>query len=118
MKLEPNTFFGRIINLIRQSLWTNFIDYSLVATTSHVPVQSLSSVPLPTLLGLSLLSQSPNLCYLAFFTNFICNGDLLSLVLPVSALLYALLSFPLPSRTYWKCAQTYLLCVVLAKFIY
>jgi hypothetical protein len=46
------------------------------------------------------------------------NEDLLSLVLPLSAFLYALLSHPLPSRGYWKLIQSYLLGVVLCKFVY
>ena len=46
------------------------------------------------------------------------NGDLLSLVLPLSLLLYGLLDRPHPSVKYFKYLQLYLLCVIIAKFLY
>lgn len=40
------------------------------------------------------MSQSQNIFYITLFMNFIINGDLLSLVLPLSVLFYGLIERP------------------------
>lgn len=56
------------------------------------------------LLGYTILSLSVQLAYIAMFLGFILNADILSLVLPLSTLLYSLLIHPHPSKGYWKLA--------------
>ena len=70
------------------------------------------------LIGYCLLSQSQSITYFTLFLNFILNADLLSLVLPLSALLYALLDNPLPNVKFWKSLKVYMLTVIFLKFIY
>lgn len=53
-----------------------------------------------------------------FFINFAMSPNLLSLILPLSALLYALLDSPVPSTKYWKMLMLYTLGVVAIKFFY
>ncbi len=56
--------------------------------------QTIYKLPFIKLLGYCFMSQSQNIFYITLFSNFIINGDLLSLVLPLSVLLYALLERP------------------------
>jgi hypothetical protein len=53
-----------------------------------------------------------------FFLNFILSPSVLSLVLPLSALLYAILDSPVPSTRYWKYLMVYTLTVLALKFFY
>jgi len=61
-----------------------------------------------------LLSHSELLCYFAMVLNATVTGSLLSLVLPVLAFLWAMLSSPRPSKSFWVFAITYTeVCAVL-----
>ena len=52
------------------------------------------------------------------FVNFIFNANLISLVFPISALLYAFLDNPAPHVRYWKILMIYMLIIIGFKFIY
>lgn len=52
------------------------------------------------------------------FLNFILNANLISLVLPLSALLYGLLDHPIPNVKYWKYMMIYVLSIIGIKFLY
>ena len=52
------------------------------------------------------------------FFNFIINTNLISLVLPLSALIYAMLDNPQPHLAYWKALMIYMFVVIGLKFIY
>jgi len=52
------------------------------------------------------------------FLNFAYNANMISLVLPVSALFYALLENPKPNNKYWYCVTLYLVCIIALKFFY
>ena len=54
-----------------------------------------------------LISHSELLCYFAMVLNAMVTGSLLSLVLPVLAFLWAMLSSPRPSKSFWVFAITY-----------
>lgn len=55
---------------------------------------------------------------MSIFINFIVNGNLIALLLPLSAFLYALLDRPFPNVKYWKFLMLYMLIVIVFKFIY
>ena len=75
-------------------------------------------MPILRLLSNCILSQSQNISYLVLFINFILSPNILSLLPALSALLYALLDFPVASIKYWKILMGYMLITVAAKFIY
>ena len=54
-----------------------------------------------------LLSHSELLCYFAMVLNAMVTGSLLSVVFPVLAFLWAMLSSPRPSKSFWVFAITY-----------
>jgi len=54
-----------------------------------------------------LLSHSELLCYFAMVLNAVVTGSLLSIVYPVLAFLWAMLSSPRPSKSFWVFAITY-----------
>jgi len=54
-----------------------------------------------------LLSHSELLCYFAMVLNALVTGSLLSIVYPVLAFLWAMLSSPRPSKSFWIFAITY-----------
>ena len=54
-----------------------------------------------------LLSRSEILCYFAMILNVLVNASLLALPYPVSVFLWALLSVPRPTKTYWVTIITY-----------
>lgn len=100
---------------IRDFLWRKAADPLLLLNASGRKIENISMLKL---IGICLMSQSQNICYGAFFINFILSPSILSLVLPLSALLYALLDSPVPSTRYWKLLMFYTLSVVGVKFFY
>ena len=53
------------------------------------------------------MSRSELLCYFAMVLNTLINASLLSLPYPISVFLWAMLSVPRPSKTYWITIMTY-----------
>ncbi|TNV87609.1 hypothetical protein FGO68_gene11570 [Halteria grandinella] len=104
--------------MLREYLWDHLIDQSLFMSLSKQTSQSIYTIDFTTLLSKALLSQSINMAYFSFFLTYLLNADLLSLFLPLSALLYALLTHPIPTKGYWKLVQYYQLTVFVAKFFY
>lgn len=96
-------------------MWKRLADPLLLLTASGKNQGKISTL---RLFGICLLSQSQNICYAAFFLNFALGPNLLSLVLPLTALFYALLDSPVPSTRYWKMLMLYVLSVVALKFFY
>lgn len=105
---------------LRSYLWRTFVNkqifYSL--TQKNTEQSSLYKMPFLRLLSNCILSQSLNICYIVLFANFIFSPNLISLIPALSALLYALLDFPVASIKYWKILMVYMLIIVSAKFIY
>jgi len=96
-------------------LWIRLADPLLLLTASGKNQGRLSTL---RLLVICFLSQSQHICYFTFFLNFALDPNLLSLVLPFSALFYALLDSPVPSTRYWKLLMFYVLTIVAFKFFY
>jgi hypothetical protein len=118
-------------NWLRSYLWTKYINkllfYSLIpahqstddpSTGESTAKISLYNLPLVKLIGYCFLSQSKSICYFSLFLNFILNADLISLMLPLSVLFYALLNQPMPHVNYWKGLMVYNLVVIFIKFFY
>ena len=57
-------------------------------------------------------------CALLFVINHMRNGDLLSLVYPVSLFIYTLLENPFAPKAYWNFMLSYTIIIILLKFIY
>jgi len=54
-----------------------------------------------------MLSHSELLCYFAMVLNAVVTGSLLSIVCPILAFLWAMMSSPRPSKSFWVFAITY-----------
>lgn len=54
-----------------------------------------------------VLSHSDLLCYFAMVLNVLMSGSVVSLVYPILTFLWALLSTPRPSKTFWVFIITY-----------
>jgi len=57
--------------------------------------------------GEVLLSHSSILCYFAMVLNTLMSGSIISLLFPLSIFFWAMLSVPLPQKTYWVTIITY-----------
>ena len=94
------------------------MDPLLFISSKTLKLKPIEQYTFITILSNFILSQSRNLCYFFMFLNFILNSDILSLILPLSVLLYSLLSSPNPSKVYWQILTFYMSAVILAKTIY
>ena len=63
------------------------------------------------------MSRSELLCYSAMIINHLTSGALLSMPLPLSIFLWAMLSSR-PSRTYWITVLTYTEAMIVIKYIF
>ena len=57
--------------------------------------------------GEVLLSHSAILCYFAMVLNTLMSGSIISLMFPLSIFFWALLSVPMPKKSYWVTVITY-----------
>jgi len=57
--------------------------------------------------GEVLLSHSAILCYFAMVLNTLMSGSIISLLFPISIFFWAMLSVPLPKKSYWVTVITY-----------
>ena len=55
----------------------------------------------------ALMSRSEVVCYFAMILNHMVSASLLSLAYPLSVFLWAMLSVPRPTKTYWVTIITY-----------
>nr|QZA74858.1 piezo [Platynereis dumerilii] len=65
-----------------------------------------------------MISHSDLLCYFAMILNHLVSASLLSLVYPILVFLWALLSVPRPSKTFWVTMITYTEAVVVVKYLF
>jgi hypothetical protein len=63
------------------------------------------------------MSRSEVLCYSAMIINHLTSGALLSMPLPLSIFLWAMLS-PRPSRNYWITVLTYTEAMIVVEYIF
>lgn len=65
-----------------------------------------------------MLSQSEIFCYFFMILNHIKSASVLSVFLPISVFLWAMLSIPRPSKTFWVVCITYIEFVIVLKYFF
>ena len=75
----------------------------------------LREVPLLVLFQAVFISQAEWILFTLFFINFAQQATLINIVLPLSALFYALLENPMPSYRYWRFVSIYVLIAMMMK---
>lgn len=74
--------------------------------------------PLAQLLEALFKSHTIYLVSLFFFLNHLIYSNLISMVLPLSLFLYALLESPFPPKGYWNLMTSYLFIAIMLKMLY
>lgn len=64
------------------------------------------------------LSQSEFICYFFMILNHLKSASLLSVPLPISIFLWAMLCLPRPTKTFWITSITYIETVVVVKYLF
>ncbi len=65
-----------------------------------------------------MLSQSELICYFFLVLNHLKSASLLSVPLPISVFLWAMLGVPRPKKSYWISIITYIEAIVVIKYIF
>jgi hypothetical protein len=65
-----------------------------------------------------MLSQTDKICYFFMILNNLQSASLLSVPLPISIFLWAMLCIPRPTKTYWITCISYIEVVVIIKYIF
>jgi len=60
-------------------------------------------------LYLALIARTELLCYFVMILAHLCYGNLLSLPLPIGAMIWGMLSLPRPAKTFWITVLTYVM---------
>lgn len=115
-------FMYRVSNYFKRIILeygTNrLIFYSLYDKKNIVKSSNtLSSLSMWVLLQALFVSQAENIVFGLIFINFAQSATLINLVLPISALFYALLEQPNPSYRYWRFVSLYVLFAISAKLM-
>lgn len=58
---------------------------------------------------LALIARTELICYFTLILCHLCYGTILSLVLPLTAFIWGMLSLPRPAKTFWICILTYVM---------
>lgn len=58
------------------------------------------------------------ICMLSFILCACNNGDIVSIIYPISFFVYGLIEYPYAPRNYWRFLTCYAVIVIVAKFIY
>ena len=66
----------------------------------------------------ALMARSKFLCYFFMILNHMVNASILSIVYPLPVFLWAMLSVPRPTKTYWITVITYTEAVVVVKYLF
>ncbi|KAL3321098.1 Piezo-type mechanosensitive ion channel component 2 [Cichlidogyrus casuarinus] len=69
-------------------------------------------------LGNLAIYYSEMICYALLILNHMCNSSILSLPFPLMVFLWAMLSVPRPSKTFWICLITYTELLIVVKYIF
>lgn len=64
------------------------------------------------------LSQSEFICYFFMILNHLRSASLLSVPLPISIFLWAMLCLPRPTKTFWITSITYIETIVVIKYLF
>ncbi len=65
-----------------------------------------------------MLSQSEIICYFFMILNHLYSASLLSVALPISVFLWAMLCIPRPTKTFWITSITYIEAMVVIKYLF
>lgn len=65
-----------------------------------------------------MMSQSEFICYFFMILNHLNSASLLSVPLPISIFLWAMLCIPRPTKTFWITSITYIEAVVVIKYLF
>lgn len=79
--------------------------------------QQLKAAYLVNLFLMAIESQIENIVYLVMILIFVCSPSLISVVLPLSILFYAILENPIPAKRYWKWMTRYVITVLVLKIV-
>ena len=63
------------------------------------------------------ISQIEYICFMMMFTVFCCNANFLTMLLPLSVFVYALLDNPKPAKSYWNGVITYVTVLIAIKYM-
>lgn len=63
------------------------------------------------------ISQIEYICFMMMFTVFCCNANFLTMLLPFSVFVYALLDNPKPAKSYWNGVITYVTVLIAVKYM-
>jgi hypothetical protein len=71
-------------------------------------------------IGIMKLAQNNSkwICFIWFMLTAVVEANVLSLVLPISMFMYAILEKPRPHKNYWRLALIYLELLIIVKFIF
>jgi hypothetical protein len=62
-------------------------------------------------------SQIENIVYAVMIMIFLTNTSLISVVLPLSILFYAIIENPIPAKRYWKWMTKYVITIIFLKIV-
>ncbi|XP_056155643.1 piezo-type mechanosensitive ion channel component 2-like isoform X2 [Lampris incognitus] len=65
-----------------------------------------------------LVARSETVCYLVIVLNHMVSGNCLTLLLPICIFLWAMLSVPRPSKTFWMTAIIYTEVTIVIKYFF
>ena len=90
---------------------TNRLIFFSLYDTNHIvkSTKRLQEVPFMVLLQALFISQAETIVFALMFLNFAQSATIINLVMPLSALFYALLENPMPSYKYWRFVSVYVL---------
>lgn len=58
---------------------------------------------------LALIARTEFICYFTMILCHLCYGNIMSLVLPLIAMGWGMLSLPRPAKTFWICVLSYVM---------
>jgi PAS domain S-box-containing protein len=99
-------------------------DHSLFAKSKVLHASSDGGSPNPAepgllvAIGRYIFSHTQEIAFAMFILSLLINGDLVSLVVPLSILFYALAEYPYAPKGYWMTVLAYLLVVMSLKCLY
>ena len=122
----PKTLFARLVRWLKKPLlrhidsvfWT---EYALDPSTRElvvVAVPDVHTLNFGQAVWRCALSNTQWLCFFFFFINLLVNGNLLSMVVPVLILAFAIFERPRAPRGFWLFALLWSSIVVSAKFVF
>jgi len=108
---------------LKRLLWREYTNkllfYSLYDSHSFQEVHNtdLRKFTLWQIIQAACISQIEHICFIMMFIVFMCNTNLLTMMLPLSVFAYALLDNPKPAKAYWNGVIAYVTILISLKYI-